>query len=170
MVLRVGDRVRFDAVAQMVAALSGTLVRLADEQGRTSVVHLPHLLATDGFEHLGERVAAPALPPGLLHAVPAASQLASSVTSSVTKPAVAPDSRIAAAVCWPPSSRMSPIMIEAPERASASAIPAPRPRAPPVTSALRPVSSYALIRRSSVLSSPMHASWPRRRDVRYRTQ
>ncbi len=70
MVLRVGDRVRFDAVAQMVVGLSGTLVRLADEQGRTSVVHLPHLLATDGFEHLGERVAAPALPPGLLHAVP----------------------------------------------------------------------------------------------------
>jgi len=70
MVLRVGDRVRFDAVAQTVVGLSGTLVRLADEQGRTSVVHLPHLLAADGFEHLGERVAAPALPPGLLHAVP----------------------------------------------------------------------------------------------------
>jgi putative transposase len=70
MVLRVGDRVRFDAVAQTVVGLSGTLVRLADEQGRTSVVHLPHLLAADGFEHLGERVAAPVLPPGLLHAVP----------------------------------------------------------------------------------------------------
>jgi hypothetical protein len=70
MVLRVGDRVRFDGLAQTVVGLSGTLVRLADEQGRTSVVHLPHLLAADGFEHLGERVAAPALPPGLLHAVP----------------------------------------------------------------------------------------------------
>jgi len=70
MVLRVGDRVRFDELAQTVVGLSGTLVRLADEQGRTSVVHLPHLLAADGFEHLGERVAAPALPAGLLHAVP----------------------------------------------------------------------------------------------------
>ena len=70
MVLRVGDRVRFAAVAQTVVGLSGTLVRLADEQGRTSVVHLPHLLAADGFEHLGERVPMPALPAGLLHAVP----------------------------------------------------------------------------------------------------
>ena len=70
MVLRVGDRVRFDALAQTVVGLSGTLVRLADEHGRTSVVHLPHLLAADGFEHLGERVAAPTLPAGLLHGAP----------------------------------------------------------------------------------------------------
>jgi hypothetical protein len=70
MVLRVGDRVRFDGLAQTVVGLSGTLVRLADEQGRSSVVYLPHLLVADGFEHLGERVMAPALPPGLLHAVP----------------------------------------------------------------------------------------------------
>lgn len=70
MVLRVGDRVRFDGRAQTVAGLSGTLIRLADERGGTSVIHLPHLLAADGFEHLGERAAAPVLVPGLLSAVP----------------------------------------------------------------------------------------------------
>ena len=35
-VLRVGDRVRFDGLTQTVVGLSGTLVRLADEQGRSS--------------------------------------------------------------------------------------------------------------------------------------
>jgi len=70
MVLRVGDRVRFDGLTQTVVGLSGTLVRLADEQGRSSVVHLPYLLAADGFERLGERAAAPVLPPGSLHGVP----------------------------------------------------------------------------------------------------
>jgi len=70
MVLRVGDRVRFDGLTQTVVGLSGTLVRLADEQGRSSVVHLPYLLAADGFEHLGERAAAPVLPAGSLHGVP----------------------------------------------------------------------------------------------------
>ena len=43
------------------------LVRLADEQGRGSVVHLPYLPAADGFEQLGERVAVPVLPAGSLH-------------------------------------------------------------------------------------------------------
>jgi len=70
MAMRVGDRVRFDGKAQTVAGLSGTLVRLADESGGTSVIHLPYLLAADGFEHLGERAAAPVLAPGLLSAVP----------------------------------------------------------------------------------------------------
>ncbi len=70
MVLRVGDRIRFDGRAQTVAGLSGTLVRLADEDGGTSVIHLPYLLAAEGFEHLGERAAAPVLAPGLLSAVP----------------------------------------------------------------------------------------------------
>lgn len=36
-VLRVGDRVRFDGMVQTVVGLSGTLVRLADEHGQTSV-------------------------------------------------------------------------------------------------------------------------------------
>ncbi len=40
---------------------------------------------------------------------------------------------------------MSPMTTAAPARASASAIPAPRPRAPPVTRALRPVRSYTLM-------------------------
>jgi hypothetical protein len=71
-VLRVGDRVRFDGLVQTVVGLSGTLVRLADEQGRSSVVHLPHLLAADGFEQLGERAAAPVLTAGSLNGVPPA--------------------------------------------------------------------------------------------------
>jgi len=69
-VLRVGDRVRFDGQAQTVAGLSGTLVRLADESGGTSVVHLPHLLSAEGFEVLGGRAPAPVLAPGLLSGVP----------------------------------------------------------------------------------------------------
>ena len=40
---------------------------------------------------------------------------------------------------------MSPITTDAPARASACAIPSPSPRAPPVTSAFRPVRSYTLI-------------------------
>jgi hypothetical protein len=53
-----------------VAGLCGTLVRLADEHGGTSVVHLPHLLSAGGFEHLGERAAALVLAPGLPSTVP----------------------------------------------------------------------------------------------------
>ncbi|WP_238013780.1 Mu transposase C-terminal domain-containing protein [Dactylosporangium sp. AC04546] len=68
--LRVGDRVRFDGLIQTVVGLSGTLVRLVDERGRGSVVHLPYLLAADGFEQLGERVEVPLLPAGSLHGVP----------------------------------------------------------------------------------------------------
>ena len=40
-VLRVGDRLRFDGAVQTVVGLSGTLVRLANEHGQTSVIHLP---------------------------------------------------------------------------------------------------------------------------------
>ena len=59
---------------------------------------------------------------------------------------------------------MSPITTAAPARASASAIPAPRPRAPPVTSALRPVRSYTLI---GYLLLEMTPAWlSRRRALR----
>src|SRR5580658_1911138 len=75
----------------------------------------------------------------------ASSQLASLVTSSGRNAAVAPDFLSSSAVAWPRSSRMSPMTTAAPARASASAIPAPRPRAPPVTRALRPVRSYTLM-------------------------
>jgi putative transposase len=51
--LRIGDRVRFDNTMQTVVGLSGTLVRLAGEDGRTSVLHLPHLLADPSFDRLG---------------------------------------------------------------------------------------------------------------------
>jgi putative transposase len=70
MVLRIGDQVRFDGLVQTVVGLSGTLVRLADEQGRGSVVRLPYLLGADGFQRLGERVAGPVLPAGSLHGAP----------------------------------------------------------------------------------------------------
>ena len=53
-VLRVGDRIRFDGVVQTVVGLSGTLVRLADEHGQTSVTRLPHLLTDASFERLGQ--------------------------------------------------------------------------------------------------------------------
>ncbi|GLW13220.1 hypothetical protein Misp01_83480 [Microtetraspora sp. NBRC 13810] len=63
--LHIGDRVQFEDAAQTVVGLSGTLVRLAAEDGRTSVVHLPHLLADPRFEHLGGHTGA-RLPAGLL--------------------------------------------------------------------------------------------------------
>ena len=52
-VLRVGARVRFDGAAQTVVGLSGTLVRLAGQDGAASVVQLAHLLASEGFEVIG---------------------------------------------------------------------------------------------------------------------
>jgi hypothetical protein len=42
--------VRFDGAAQTVVGLSGTLVRLAGQDGQASVVQLAHLLAGEGFE------------------------------------------------------------------------------------------------------------------------
>ena len=52
-VLRVGARVRFDGAVQTVAGLSGTLVRLAGQDGQAGVVQLAHLLASEGFEIIG---------------------------------------------------------------------------------------------------------------------
>ena len=52
-VLRVGALVRFDGAAHTVAGLSGTLVRLAGQDGQASVVQLAHLLASEGFEIIG---------------------------------------------------------------------------------------------------------------------
>ena len=52
-VLRVGALVRFDGAAQTVVGLSGTLVRLAGQDGQASVVQLAHLLASEGFEIIG---------------------------------------------------------------------------------------------------------------------
>jgi putative transposase len=49
-VLRVGARVSFDQRPHTVVGFSGTLVRLADQAGGTSVVQLSHLLASDGFD------------------------------------------------------------------------------------------------------------------------
>ena len=52
-VLRIGARVRFDGAAWTVVGLSGTLVRLAGQDGQASVVQLAHLLASEGFEIIG---------------------------------------------------------------------------------------------------------------------
>src|SRR5437764_1442902 len=82
------------------------------------------------------------------------SQLWSSVTSSGRNAASPPAFLIASTVASPSSSRMSPMTTAAPARASASAIPAPRPRAPPVTRALRPVRSYTLILASPPRDGP----------------
>jgi hypothetical protein len=69
-VLRVGDRIRFDGVVQTVVGLSGTLVRLADEHGQTSVIRLPHLLTDPSFEPIGQRDPGPLLPAGALSMLP----------------------------------------------------------------------------------------------------
>jgi putative transposase len=52
-VLQIGARVRFDGAVLTVAGLSGTLVRLAGQDGQASVVQLAHLLAGEGFEIIG---------------------------------------------------------------------------------------------------------------------
>jgi hypothetical protein len=69
-VLRVGDRVRFDGAVQTIVGLSGTLVRLADEHGQSSVIRLPHLLTDPTFERIGQREPRPLLPAGLLNGLP----------------------------------------------------------------------------------------------------
>lgn len=52
-VLRVGARVSFERRAHTVVGFSGTLVRLADQDGETSVVRLSDLLSSDGFGIIG---------------------------------------------------------------------------------------------------------------------
>ena len=52
-VLQIGARVRFGEAVQTVVGLSGTLVRLAGQDGQASVVQLAHLLASEGFEIIG---------------------------------------------------------------------------------------------------------------------
>ncbi|MFE7272515.1 Mu transposase C-terminal domain-containing protein [Streptomyces sp. NPDC057623] len=69
LVVRPGDRVWFDGKVQTIAGLSGMLVRLADEAGGTSAMHLPTLMMLPGFQVLGSgsrRV----MPTGLLDHVP----------------------------------------------------------------------------------------------------
>ncbi|RVU17074.1 integrase [Streptomyces antnestii] len=69
--MRVGDQVRLDERLHTVVGLSGTLVRLSDEAGRASLVLLPHLLAAEGFEFLGQRDGSPVVAPfALLDTVP----------------------------------------------------------------------------------------------------
>src|SRR6195256_5465391 len=71
----------------------------------------------------------------------AASQSSSFVTSSVTKPAFAPPADSLPATSRPSDASTSPTITEAPAAASACAMPSPRPRAPPVTRAFRPLRS-----------------------------
>lgn len=65
LVVRPGDRVRFEEKVHTVVGLSGALVRLADEHGQGSAMHLPTLMTSPGFEVLGS-AAVRRLPPGLL--------------------------------------------------------------------------------------------------------
>jgi hypothetical protein len=53
--LKIGDRVRFEGVTHTVVGLSGTVVRLVDERGRTAAVALAFLLTAEGFEVVGAR-------------------------------------------------------------------------------------------------------------------
>jgi len=68
--LWVGDRIGFDGQVHTVVGLSGTIVRLADADGQTWVIHLPHLLADPTFEPAGQRESGPVLPAGLLNGLP----------------------------------------------------------------------------------------------------
>ncbi|MFJ7280837.1 Mu transposase C-terminal domain-containing protein [Kitasatospora sp. NPDC098663] len=68
-VVRPGDRVRFDGQLHTVVGLSGVLVRLADQLGRISAMHLPTLMTSEGFEVVGSGGPAPVLPAGLLDGV-----------------------------------------------------------------------------------------------------
>ena len=67
--VRPGDRVRFDGQPHTVVGLSGVLVRLADQLGRISAMHLPTLMTSEGFEVVGSGGPAPVLPVGLLDGV-----------------------------------------------------------------------------------------------------
>jgi putative transposase len=69
-VLRIGERVRFDGAVQTVVGLSGTLVRLAGQDGQASVVQLAHLLASEGFEIIGGAGLRPPLSAAALGGVP----------------------------------------------------------------------------------------------------
>ncbi|WP_208754140.1 hypothetical protein [Streptomyces bauhiniae] len=54
-----------------MVGLSGTVVRLADEAGRASLVLLSHLLSAEDFEFLGQREGSPVVAPfALLDTVP----------------------------------------------------------------------------------------------------
>ncbi|MFF3001076.1 hypothetical protein ACFVTC_42155 [Streptomyces sp. NPDC057950] len=68
---RPGDRVRFDGQLHTVVGLSGVLVRLVDQLGRISAMHLPRLMTLEGFEVAGSGGPAPGLPAGLLDGVAA---------------------------------------------------------------------------------------------------
>ncbi len=70
LVVRPGDRVRFEGRVHTVAGMSGVLVRLADEQGQGSAMHLPTLMVSPGFEVLGSGGRSRRLPAGLLDALP----------------------------------------------------------------------------------------------------
>jgi len=61
--MRVGDRLRLDGRLHTVVGLSGTTVRLVDEAGTASLVLLAHLLATNGFEFVGQGEGPPRMPP-----------------------------------------------------------------------------------------------------------
>ena len=71
LVVRPGDRVRFEGQGVTPAVgMSGVLVRLADEQGWGSAMHLPTLMVSPGFEVLGSAGRPRRLPAGLLDALP----------------------------------------------------------------------------------------------------
>ena len=87
----------------------------------------------------------------------AASQLASSVTSSRTKPWCPSPSRLGGCSRRRPGCRRSSRV--APAAASATAIPSPRPWAPPVTSAVRPVRSIESWRAPLPAAASVAARW-----------
>jgi hypothetical protein len=70
--LGIGDRVWFQARLHTVVGLSGTLVRLADEHGQVSALHLAQLQASPGFAVVAQRAAVRVSPAGRLERLPEA--------------------------------------------------------------------------------------------------
>lgn len=70
-VLGIGDRVVYAGESHTVVALSGTMIRLLADSGRSTVVALGYLLAAEDFELIGAAPAAPKIDPmGLFAALP----------------------------------------------------------------------------------------------------
>lgn len=139
--VRPGDRVRFDGKVHTVVGISGVLVRLADEHGQSSAMHLPTLMTSPGFEVIGSG-GARRLAPGLLDGLP--------------------PGEADRALWW--HRHMSEVLTGLPPDASAGAM--PRPEYDPVTRNLaerEAAKAVELSRETGRPVSPHTIRWRRRR-------
>lgn len=139
--VRPGDRVRFDGTVHTVVGISGVLVRLADEHGQSSAMHLPTLMTSPGFEVIGSG-GVRRLAPGLLDGLP--------------------PGEADRALWW--HRHMSEVLTGLPPDASAGAM--PRPEYDPVTRNLaerEAAKAVELSRETGRPVSPHTIRWRRRR-------